>query len=227
MLSFFGGSRVPAYSASKGGIGQLTKASRWPGRRRVSASMPSRRAGSPRHSPRRCATTNRRAPPILARTPLGRWGAPEDIGGAIVFLASPAARFITGTILAVDGGYLAAETQPLQDDAMARSDAAQSREREVGCLPASAAQGIAARTDRARMPFRTTSASGCRRARTSGSGRSAFAVSRGYWMNLLRVRKSGVLSRHRHPQPVHGYVIKGELALSRARLGRDRRRLCL
>ena len=33
--------------------------------------------------------------------------------------------------------------------------------------------------------------------------------SRGYWMNLLRVRKSGVLSRHRHPQPVHGYVIKG------------------
>jgi len=36
-----------------------------------------------------------------------------------------------------------------------------------------------------------------------------LCASRGYWMNLLRVRKSGVLSRHRHPQPVHGYVIKG------------------
>jgi 2,4'-dihydroxyacetophenone dioxygenase len=37
-----------------------------------------------------------------------------------------------------------------------------------------------------------------------------LAASRGYWMNLLRVRKSSVLSRHRHPQPVHAYVIKGE-----------------
>jgi 2,4'-dihydroxyacetophenone dioxygenase len=37
-----------------------------------------------------------------------------------------------------------------------------------------------------------------------------LAASRGYWMNLLRVRKSGVLSRHRHPQPVHAFVLKGE-----------------
>ena len=43
----------------------------------------------------------------------------------------------------------------------------------------------------------------------SGSGRSVCA-SRGYWMNLLKVKKSGVLSRHRHPQPVHGFVLKGE-----------------
>jgi hypothetical protein len=43
----------------------------------------------------------------------------------------------------------------------------------------------------------------------SGSGRLCLCASRGYWMNLLKVRKSGVLSRHRHPQPVHGYVLKG------------------
>jgi len=44
---------------------------------------------------------------IVARTPLGHWGAPEDLAGAAVFLCSPAASFITGAILAVDGGYLA------------------------------------------------------------------------------------------------------------------------
>ena len=51
--------------------------------------------------------------------------------------------------------------------------------------------------------------------------------SQGYWMNLLRVRKSGVLSRHRHPQPVHGLRAQGALALSRARLGGGGGRLCL
>jgi NAD(P)-dependent dehydrogenase (short-subunit alcohol dehydrogenase family) len=48
-----------------------------------------------------------RSRPILDRTPLGRWGTPEEVAGAVVFLASPAARFITGAIVAVDGGYLA------------------------------------------------------------------------------------------------------------------------
>ena len=47
-----------------------------------------------------------RSGPILSRTPMGRWGKPEEVADAVVFLASPAARFITGAILAVDGGYL-------------------------------------------------------------------------------------------------------------------------
>ena len=106
MLSFFGGGLVPGYSASKGGVAQLTKslAIGWAGEGiRVNAVAPGWIA-----TPLTQALQDDpdRSAPILARTPLGRWGRPEDVTGAVIFLCSPAAAFITGVILPVDGGYL-------------------------------------------------------------------------------------------------------------------------
>ena len=106
MLSFFGGGLVPAYSASKGGVAQLTKslAIAYAGDGiRVNAIAPGWIATALtaplRDDPARDQS-------IRARTPLGRWGEPADVAGAALFLASPAAAFVTGVVLPVDGGYL-------------------------------------------------------------------------------------------------------------------------
>ena len=105
MLSFFGSGYAPAYSASKGGIVQLTKslAIAWaPHAVRVNAIAPGW-IETPLTAPLLADAVKRDA--ITARTPLGRWGKPADVAGAALFLASPAAAFITGAILPVDGGY--------------------------------------------------------------------------------------------------------------------------
>jgi 2-deoxy-D-gluconate 3-dehydrogenase len=107
MLSFQGGIRVASYTASKSGLAGLTKllANEW------AAKGISVNAIAPGY----IATNNtaalqadvKRNGEILARIPAGRWGDPNDLGGAAVFLASSAANYVHGIILPVDGGWLA------------------------------------------------------------------------------------------------------------------------
>jgi NAD(P)-dependent dehydrogenase (short-subunit alcohol dehydrogenase family) len=107
MLSFFGGPSIPAYTASKGGVAQLTKALAvaWaPQGIRVNAIAPGWIATE---LTRGLVEDPARSAAILERTPMRRWGQPDDVGGVAVFLCSEAARFITGAILPVDGGYAA------------------------------------------------------------------------------------------------------------------------
>jgi len=108
MLSFFGGGLVPGYSASKGGVAQLTKSlaiAYADDGIRVNAVAPGWIATPLTQS---LQDDPVRSGPILARTPLHRWGTPEDIAGPVLFLASEQARFVTGIVLPVDGGYLIA-----------------------------------------------------------------------------------------------------------------------
>jgi 2-deoxy-D-gluconate 3-dehydrogenase len=107
LLTFQGGITVPGYAASKGAIGQLTKAlaNEWASRNvQVNAIAPgyveTDNTSALRADPDR-------APAILSRIPANRWGAPDDFKGATVFLASPASDYVTGSILVVDGGWLA------------------------------------------------------------------------------------------------------------------------
>lgn len=107
LWSFFGAPLTPAYTASKGGVAQLTKALAvaWaPHHIRVNAIAP---GWVETELTKAAQADTARSDAIIARTPLGRWGKPDDIGGAVVFLCSQAAGFITGTVLPVDGGYTA------------------------------------------------------------------------------------------------------------------------
>jgi 2-deoxy-D-gluconate 3-dehydrogenase len=106
MLSFQGGITVPGYAASKGAIAQLTKAlsNEWAGKGvNVNAIAPGYIATDNTAALQADANRNKT---ILERIPAGRWGNPDDLAGAVVFLASPASDYVDGTILTVDGGWL-------------------------------------------------------------------------------------------------------------------------
>ena len=105
VMSFFGGPRQPAYSASKGAIRNLTMSlacAYGPDEVRVNAVAP----GWVITDLSRGARENReRNAMIMGRSPLGRWAQPAEIADPVLFLASDAARFMTGTVMLVDGGY--------------------------------------------------------------------------------------------------------------------------
>ncbi|MGV1759602.1 2-dehydro-3-deoxy-D-gluconate 5-dehydrogenase KduD [Rhizobium sp. A22-96] len=107
LLSFQGGIRIPSYTASKSGLAGITRllACEWAGKGvNVNAIAPgyfvTNNTTALREDPDRNAA-------ILARIPAGRWGTPEDIGATAVFLAAPASDYIHGTVIPVDGGWLA------------------------------------------------------------------------------------------------------------------------
>jgi 2-deoxy-D-gluconate 3-dehydrogenase len=107
LLSFQGGIRVPAYAASKGGVAQLTKAltNEWAARGiQVNAIAPGYFRTENTSALQQDEMRNRQ---ILERIPAQRWGDPEDLAGAAVFLASSASDYVNGEVLVVDGGWMA------------------------------------------------------------------------------------------------------------------------
>jgi 2-dehydro-3-deoxy-D-gluconate 5-dehydrogenase len=107
LLSFQGGILVPAYAASKGAVGQLTKAlaNEWASKNiNVNAIAPGYMATNNTAALRADPVRSRA---ILDRIPAGRWGTPEDLAGVAVFLASEAGSYLNGHVLVVDGGWMA------------------------------------------------------------------------------------------------------------------------
>jgi len=107
MLSFQGGIRVPSYTASKSGIAGITRllANEWGAKGvNINAIAPGYMATDNTAQLRADAARNQS---ILERIPAGRWGVPEDLGGTAVYLASSASDYVNGTVIPVDGGWLA------------------------------------------------------------------------------------------------------------------------
>ena len=106
LLAFQGGITVPGYAAAKGGIAQLTKAlaNEWAAKGvQVNAIAPGYIATDNTLALRQDPVRN---PAILARIPAGRWGEPEDLQGAVLYLASAASNYVNGAVLVVDGGWM-------------------------------------------------------------------------------------------------------------------------
>jgi len=106
LLTFQGGITVPGYAASKGGIGQLTMAlaNEWAGKGvNVNAIAPGYISTDNTEALRNDSARNEA---ILQRIPAGRWGAPKDFAGPVVFLASKASDYLHGSIMTVDGGWM-------------------------------------------------------------------------------------------------------------------------
>ena len=106
LLSFFGGITAPAYAASKGGVAQITKAlsNEWAAQNvQVNAIAPGYMATDMITAIMEDET---RSKEILSRVPAGRWGTPDDMKGICIFLASGASDYVTGAVIAVDGGYM-------------------------------------------------------------------------------------------------------------------------
>ena len=107
LLSYIGGITVPAYAAAKGGVSQLTMAfsNEWAGKGiNVNAIAPGYMDTDMNEA---LINDEDRNKMIMSRIPAGRWGKPQDMAGAAIFLASDASDFVSGILLPVDGGWLA------------------------------------------------------------------------------------------------------------------------